>query len=188
MKTFIRLAALIVLAAVLVSGSDLLAAGENPPVDVNLDFNLPVPEDAAAAAYLGVDSPGQFTLDQVDADILIVEIFSMYCPICQQKAPQVNILFEKLKAVQDKRIRLLGIGAGNSAYEVAFFKKTYAIPFPLFSDGDFAIHKKIGEPGTPFFIALKPGAPKGRQIFFTTHSGEIGDLDLFFQQLTRAPD
>ena len=63
-----------------------------------------------------------------------------------------------------------------------FFKETYTIPFPLFSDGDFAIHKTIGERGTPFFIALVPGAPKGRQIFFT-HAGDMGDLDLFLKRL-----
>ena len=178
-----RTAALFMLATVFFLTSSVAMAGQ---AGVNLDFTLPVPEDPKAAAYLGLDHSGSFTLDQVRADILIVEIFSMYCPICQREAPRVNALFEKLEAVKGKKIRLLGIGAGNSAFEVDFFKETYAIPFPLFSDGDFFIHKKIGERGTPFFIAITPGVPKDSRIFFT-HSGDMGDLDSFFERLTSPP-
>ena len=153
---------------------------------LELDFALPVPQSKALQDYLGL-APGQtFTLDQVQTDILIIEIFSMYCPICQREASNVNKLFQMIQATESyrKSIRLLGIGAGNSAYEVDFFKENYNIEFPLFSDGKFLIHKKIGEKGTPFFIGLRPGSPKGSRVFFT-HSGEIKDLDDFLNQLIK---
>ncbi len=167
-------------------GSDPL---ETP---LDLDFTLPVPQEKTQRDYLGlapgkVFTPGQtFTLDQVQTDILIIEIFSMYCPICQREASNVNKLFQMIQATESykKRIRLMGIGAGNSAYEVDFFKENYNIEFPLFSDGKFLIHKKVGEKGTPFFIGLHPGEPKGSQVFFT-HSGEIKDLDEFLNQLMK---
>lgn len=158
-----------------VAGSDKL----------DLDFTLPAPTEKIHQTYLGVD-PGQpFTLDQVKADILVIEIFSMYCPICQREAPQVNTLFQRLEKVKDQSVRLIGIGAGNSSFETEFFKKTYGIEFPLFSDDKFVIHKKIGEKGTPFFIGLKPGAPKADRVFFT-HSGDIKDLDAFVAKLLGA--
>jgi thiol-disulfide isomerase/thioredoxin len=181
MNTHLRPICLAILASVFVFWTAGPAGSQ--PAQVSLGFTLPVPESPETRAYLGLDTQDRFTLDDVDADILIVEIFSMYCPICQREAPRVNALYEKLNAVTNKTVRLIGIGAGNSAYEVNFFKETYTIPFPLFSDGDFAIHKTIGEQGTPFFIALVPGAAKGQQIFFT-HSGDIGDLDQFFERLT----
>jgi len=174
---------LVVLGLILIATGSAAAGAR--PAQVSLEFTLPVPKAPEDRAYLGFDAQDSFTLDQVDADILIVEIFSMYCPICQREAPRVNKLFKKLSAVKNKKIKLIGIGAGNSAYEVAFFKETYTIPFPLFSDGEFSIHKTIGERGTPFFIALLPGAAKDHRIFFT-HSGDMGDLDLFFKRLTTA--
>ncbi len=164
-----------------VSGSD---AGSD---DIDLSFSLPAPIDKNHQTDLGIPSKDYFTLDQIKADILLIEIFSMYCPICQREAPQVNELYKKIKNHTGKSIRLIGIGAGNSEFEVNFFKETYAIEFPLFSDGKFFIHKKIGEKGTPFFIGLHPGNPKGSRVFFT-HSGDIKDLTGFFNRLLEASD
>jgi len=173
----------ILVVCIIVSISPAFAGSD----ELSLDFALPAPLEKIHQNYLGVD-PGQaFTLDRVKADILVIEIFSMYCPICQREAPKVNTLFQHLEQIKDKSVRLIGIGAGNSAYETEFFRKTYGIEFPLFSDGKFVIHKKIGEKGTPFFIGLKPGNPKETQVFFT-HSGDIKDLDAFVDQLLKAAE
>ncbi len=168
-----------------VSGSAAGSAAGSGALD--LTFRLPVPQDKGLQTDLGIPSADSFTLDQVKADILVIEIFSMYCPICQREAPQVNELYRMLRNHTGKSIRLIGIGAGNSEFEVNFFKETYGIEFPLFSDGKFFIHKKVGEKGTPFFIGLKPGNPKGSRVFFT-HSGDIKDLDGFFNRLLEASD
>ena len=175
------LAGLALSVALIFSGSSVFGGA---PL-LNLDFSLPVPQDAHARSYLGLNNEKTFTLDRVKADILIIEIFSMYCPICQREAPKVNELFSKLNSLPGKTIKLIGIGAGNSDFETRFFKETYTIKFPLFSDGDFVIHKKVGEKGTPFFIGIKPEASPEHRIFFT-HSGEIKDLDDFMAQLIKA--
>ncbi|WP_022668689.1 peroxiredoxin family protein [Desulfospira joergensenii] len=153
---------------------------------LDLDFKLSSPKDPVQLEYLGLDRAESFSLDQVRADILIVEIFSMYCPVCQREAKNINALFDRIRQKKElnRRVKLIGIGAGNSEFEVAFFKENYGIQFPLFSDSDFTIHKKIGEVRTPFFIGLEL-KKEGFHVFFT-HAGEIKNHEGFLEEILSA--
>jgi thiol-disulfide isomerase/thioredoxin len=111
---------------------------------------------SSQAAYLGLPTEKiPAPIGAIQAEALIVEVFSMYCPFCQKEAPTVNALFEliELRGLS-QRVKIIGIGAGNSDTEVDVFRKKYAVPFPLFSDASFDVHKRLGEVGTPFFYVL----------------------------------
>lgn len=143
------------------------------PGDSLEDLSLPVPADGAYRAYLGLSGSGNFTPADVSAPVLLIQIFSMYCPHCQRDAGNVNALYglvEKDPALR-QRIRILGIGAGNSPYEVGVFRESYGVPFPLFGDGDYRIHKKLGEVRTPFYIALKKDGKGVPRIVFARVGG-----------------
>ncbi len=130
-------------------------------------------------------SPG-FSLPKPKDGVVIVQIFSMYCPYCQKDAPNVNKLYEKITAdpVLRAKMRLVGIGAGNSSYEVDVFRKKYNISFPLYADPDFKIHKKLGEPRTPYFIGVKIN-PDGSHRIFYSKLGEIHSPDAFLAEIIR---
>ncbi|MDJ0782155.1 MAG: TlpA disulfide reductase family protein [Desulfosarcinaceae bacterium] len=150
------------------------------------EIALPMPDNPQQAHYLGLDplNADRFDLTAIAADLVVVEIFSMYCPHCQREAPKVNTLYEALQKRPEAapRIRLLGIGVGNSPMEVDVFRKTYDIAFPLFSDGDFTIHKQLREVRTPFFLAFRPGDPPPHKLQLA-HLGPIDGVDAFVDRL-----
>jgi thiol-disulfide isomerase/thioredoxin len=136
-------------------------------------INLPVPKNPEEKNYLGLSGSGLFKIPQIKAKAVIVELFSMYCPFCQKDAPGVNELYRLIENNPEikNRIKLIGIGAGNSVYEVEVFKKTYHVPFPLFPDKDFEIHKACGEVRTPYYLVVKINEDGTHQI---VHS-QLGD-------------
>ena len=134
---------------------------------------LPVPAVALHREYLGLNAGGTFTIPEIKADIVIIEIFSMYCPHCQREAPTVNDFYQKIQndtSLKD-RVKIIGIGVGNSDFEVNFFGKTYNIPFPLFADADFVIHKQIGEVRTPYFIGIEITDAANHRVFYSQLGG-----------------
>src|SRR4030042_3427851 len=138
--------------------------GEALPV-----INLPVPTNPEEKTYLGLTGSGLFKIPQIKAKAVIIEIYSMYCPYCQKDAPGVNELYRLIENNVDikNKIKLIGIGAGNSSYEVEIYKKTYQVPFPLFPDKDFVIHKACGEVRTPYFMVVKINEDGNNQIVHT---------------------
>ncbi len=160
-----------------------------------LDISLPTPQTETHRTYLGLpdtldNTVSSFTIPQIKARVILVEVFSMYCPHCQKAAPELNKLYELIQSSHTHKdaIKLLGIGVGNSDFEVAYFQKTYQIPFPLFSDPEFVIHKRLGEIRTPFFIGIKlPENGQKPEIFLSGGSDGKTPQD-FFDLLTTISD
>lgn len=136
-------------------------------------FELAVPQQPEARNYLGLPDGDRFRIPQIKAEVVIIEIFSMYCPHCQREAPTLNDFYRRIEASENLRgrVKLIGIGVGNSVFEVDFFREQYKIPFPLFPDGDFTIHKLIGEVRTPYFFGIRILSDETHRIFFSKLGG-----------------
>ncbi|OGP54969.1 MAG: hypothetical protein A2Y65_02520 [Deltaproteobacteria bacterium RBG_13_52_11] len=136
-------------------------------------MKLPVPQTPSAKSYLGLTGEGSFAISQIKAQVVIIEIFNMYCSNCQREAPKVNELYRAVDKDPNLKgkIKIIGIGAGNTPLEAEVFRKNYQVPFPLFPDEDYAIHKAIGEVRTPFFICAKRNADGSLNVFHTNKGG-----------------
>ena len=148
--------------------------------DMFPDLKLPLPPKMQEREYLQIDR-GPFLLSQIDSKVLIVEIFSIYCPVCQKEAPVVNLLFRAISANPEieSRVKLLAIGAGNSLYEINAFRNLFKVKFPLIPDVDFSVQKILGEVRTPyFFVLLKK--PTGMQVAYSRQGG-IEDPEAFLE-------
>lgn len=158
--------------------------GQDPHLATVADLELAGPVGKPAAAYLGVPAgEGAFRLSQVKAEFLLVEVFSMYCPYCQAEAKNVNALHALLeKSPAAARVKMLGIGAGNTPFEVEFFRDKYGVPFPLFPDAEFACHKSLNGPGTPYFMLLKADGAGAFTVVYS-HLGAFGDPGKFLDTM-----
>ena len=148
------------------------------------EFKLPVPASERDRNYLGLTGTGQFTIGQLNARIVLIEVFSFYCPLCQKSAAHVNELYEAIE--QDPRwkgkIKMIGIGVTNSAYEVNAYRERYKVPFPLFPDQDVAITEKLAVRGTPSFIGVRiTDGGKAERFFFS--EGDFGDTRQFLAEI-----
>jgi peroxiredoxin len=164
-------------------------AGSPPVVGGMLpDIKLSMPKELADKNYLGLGifGFGSFTIPEIKANVVIIEIFSMYCPYCQREAPNVNRLYEKIEqnAALKGKIKIIGIGVGNTSYEVSTFKKKYSVPFPLFADADYVIHKMLGEVRTPYFIGVKLNPDGSHQVIYSK-LGEFEGVDQFLSTIMR---
>ena len=160
-------------------------AATKSDVELLPDITLTVPENKDYIRYLGLKGkPGtEFKLGDIDADILVIELFSMYCPHCPKAAPTVNELYEKMEEIKrpDLKLVIIGIGASNTSLEVDTFRKGFKIVFPLFPDPDLHIYYALKGAGTPTFIGCKKDG--GKSLIFFRKSGRFKDPLEFLNNL-----
>jgi thiol-disulfide isomerase/thioredoxin len=147
-------------------------------------FEFPVPKTEKDKTYLGISGSKNCKVTQIKSPVIIIEVFTMYCPHCQRSAPFVNDLFQKIQERSDlkQKIKIIGIGALNSAYEVDLFKNKYGILFPLVPDPDGSITKLLGVSGTPTFIGARINNDGTAEQFYFK-SGEFSDGTNFLSEI-----
>lgn len=171
----------------------LASAQQSAPTYLNRnqpfpDVELPVPENEADRKYLGLaNKEGTFKIGQIEPPIVLIEVLSIYCPYCQRSQPQVNELYKQIQGRPDlkNKIRMIGVGIGNTPYELNMYKEKYDVPFPLISDPDSQVAKELKIPGTPTFVGVRVDG-KGAQQEFFFKPGAFKDQTQFLNDLLKA--
>lgn len=190
MRTFGRMGRAVIAVLFLLLSFDIFAAFAFPPLVKGGKLpviNLPIPKDPNEKNYLGLSGTGYFNIPRIKTQMVIIKVFNIYCPNCQSIASATAELFHHIEndpSLKGK-IKLIGIGAGNSAYEVESFKKTFHIPYPVFPDEDYIIHKALGEVRIPFFIAIEIHRDGSHEVVYT-QLGAFAGVELFLEPLLEA--
>lgn len=119
--------------------------------------SLPTPGDKEIISYLGLNTAEPaFSLQDIHAEIIVVEIFDMYCAYCQKAAPEVNRFFNLIEQRgYRERIKFVGIGKRNTQFEINTFRDEYGLEFPIFFDPNGAISANLPNDNiTPFFYVI----------------------------------
>jgi peroxiredoxin len=143
-------------------------------------LRLPTPADPAGKKNLGLAGPGtEFTLSDLKAELVLLEVIGVYCPQCFKQAPEFNKLYERLnKGKMKGRVAMFALAAGGAEPEIEQLLQSGQYAFPVVADTTYEAHKLLGEPKTPFTILCRPD---GSVLY--THLGIITDIDGFYTEI-----
>lgn len=158
--------------------------------DVFPHYVFPSPAAPQDRTYLGIPDGETFTIGNIEADLIVVEVLNIYCTSCQKQAPIYNRVFRLMEddPVTQGRIKWMGVGVGNNETEVGYFKEQKDVPFPILTDVNFEFYDAIGGPGgvrTPFTILVRKDE-KERGIVVDSHVGFRRDEEEIFEGIKAA--
>lgn len=104
------------------------------------------PQSQAALEYLGLAGDKKtFTLEEIKAPVLVVEVFSVSCRHCQGAAKHFEALYELVqKKGLSEKIKIIGIAIQNSNLEVDVYRKKFNVQFPLVADPGYEAYRIVG--------------------------------------------
>ena len=148
-------------------GYRLIQIGEPFP-----DTSLNVPPASRDRAYLGLPSDGMFSVSDITADLVLVEMLNVHCEDCLNRVEAYNALFQDIEAdpVTRDRVKMMAVGVGNTGNEIQRFSSEYHVRFPLVADPQFTLHAAVGKPVTPFSILVRlQKKPDAAVVALTAH-------------------
>jgi len=137
-------------------------------------FTLPAPDLQQTSSYLGLSTMAPYTISQIGAKLVFIELISALCSHCQANAPVVNRLYQAIQKddALARDVKIIGICIGDDKTRIDAFQKSYKVLFPLFPDENMAIAQAVGVKSTPTMVLV---THSGKVLW--SHSGVIQDFD-----------
>lgn len=182
-RSFPRFPALVLLCLLVVSALASQGLCAEPPKAggaVPPGLTLRGPLSSEDRAYLGIGAGESFKLSEVKGGFVLLEVVGVYCPQCHVQAPLFDKLFARLSQDPDLggKVKMLGMAAGATKEEMEYLRESGVYKFPVASDPDYAAHKLLGEPKTPFTMLLDA---KGKVLY--AHLGIVEDVNALYEQI-----
>jgi peroxiredoxin len=160
------------------------------PGDPFPSCNLVVLENGNDREYLGLPPDAEeFSLEDVRAEYVFVEFFNSLCSTCLEELHRFNRLYRLVQKdpVLSDKLRMIGLGVGNSRHEVAAFRHKQKTLFPLFSDKNGDVFSCLGRSTLPASYLVRRVDGDGREIVLTLKDeAHPGDPEKVFELLKGA--
>lgn len=105
--------------------------------------------------YLGLEKPGAFTLQDIKAPYVLIEIMRTTCPHCVAQAPALNQLYRLVANSNLKdRLKIISVGASDNEPDLKRFRAAHKVPFVLVADPDCKISSAFNIQGTPTTVLV----------------------------------
>ena len=139
-------------------------------------------------AYLGLDQESaNFFLADVPAEFVLLKYYGEHCHQCVQEVDQYNRLFTMLRDDPElgPRLRMIGIGVGDTQRSVLRFKRSHQVPYPLLPDERQLMFESVGAGEIPLIYLVRI-LPDARIQVVLYHEGGLDDVEGFFQRIRQA--
>ncbi|MGC8493850.1 MAG: TlpA family protein disulfide reductase [Syntrophobacteraceae bacterium] len=169
----------IVVAAVFVPLTGAFAAG---PADEGTQFayTLPAPDSTQVQSYLGLKAMAPFTIKEIKAPVVVIELMSSTCPHCQAAAPNMNELYHEMQTDPGvKDVKFFALALADTPLGVATFRKAFQAVYPILLDKNHSITHAMKGLGTPTTVIV---STKSGKVLYS-HPGEIHNPGGFLKQL-----
>jgi len=160
------------------------------PGDFFPQYSFGADISSADAAYLGVTEvvsrSGEFHVEDIWGEVLVLELFNRYCFSCQLGAPKLNNAYELVASdpFLSTKVRFLGVGVGNNRKTVNDFRREFDVLFPLVPDPGFEMLNALGNPGgTPYTMILKKTS--GGLMLMSAHLGVLDSVEEFVDEIKK---
>ncbi|MGJ8649637.1 MAG: peroxiredoxin family protein [Opitutaceae bacterium] len=129
--------------------------------DIAMSLQLPAPSSKQGKIALGLAADKtHFQLGELEADLLVVMVFDMYCHVCHQSSENMQAVADRLQNDPNiKSVCILGLGRGDTDFEVQTFVKKLELEFTCVADRDKSVTDALGVRFTPsgFLFCRKTG-------------------------------
>jgi hypothetical protein len=125
------------------------------------------------------------SLNDLKADIVVVEMLNVHCHTCQLQMPVFNKLWDAIQAdkVLKSKVAMIGITVGNNAEEIVAFHQEFQPRYPILADPFKAVYNSLSDPkGTPQTYLIRRDTGQKWFILYH-HRGAVDSHDIYLEKI-----